>query len=320
MSQNRRRSVSVVIPTYNRVALLRQTLHAVLAQSAPPDEIIVVDDGSTDATAALVGGLSPLVRLMHQANAGDLVARNTGLAEAQGELVAFCDSDDIWRPNFLAMMHALWDAEPLTCAGFANFNIIRDGQWEQRDKFADAPAEFWHGLRALAPGLAVFDAPITGRLIDFQPCFPSCMVADRALFQALGGWDAQAGRGVGCDFATILRLGDQERIGVVQTPVVGIRKHAGNHSANTEAMNLGDALVLEHVLKTRPWLQPLAGKIATSAARRRLDALDSAFARGDLHAVRAIGRMLPPGAAAGKQRVKLAMAALRAATGRLGLA
>jgi len=328
------RRVSVVIPTFNRAALLRQTIDAVLAQSVPADEIIIVDDGSTDGTAAMVEGLAPAMRLLRQANAGDLAARNAGLAQARGELVAFCDSDDLWRPDFLATMHRLWDAEPMTSAAFANFSIIRDGVWQAGNKFADAPPQFWDGLRQIAPDLAMFDSPIISRLIDFQPCFPSCLVTDRALFQAVGGWDEQAGRGVGCDFATILRLGDMALLGVVQTPLVGIRKHAGNHSANTEAMNLGDAMVLEHVLGTRPWLRPLAPRISASIARRRLDALDSAFARGDLDAVRAIGRLLPQGAVAGRRRVKLAVAALpsplaratggalgafRAAVGRIGL-
>ncbi len=311
------RSVSVVIPTYNRASLLPQTLDAILAQTAPADEIIVVDDGSTDGTVAAVEGYGPGVRVLRQANAGDLVARNTGLAEAVSDLVAFCDSDDLWKPEFLATMHRVWDAEPATTAAFANFQIVRDGIWQTADKFSDAPTGFWDGWRPVAGDLALFDTAVTSRLIDFQPFFPSAMVANKAWLASVGGWDAAAGRRVGCDFSTILRIGDHPPIGVAQASLVGIRKHAGNHSADTEAMNLGDAMILEHVLATRPWLDHLTAPIAASVARRRLDALDSAFARGDLQAVRDIAALLPAGAGGIRQQIKLAVARLPSPLGQL---
>jgi len=246
------RRVSVVIPTFNRAVLLRQTIDAVLAQSVPADEIIIVDDGSTDGTAAMVEGLAPAMRLLRQANAGDLAARNAGLAQARGELVAFCDSDDLWRPGFLAAMQALWQAEPRLVAGFGNFRIIRNGAWLPDAKFGSAPPGFWDGLREVGPGLSVFDTPIVDRLIRFQLCFPSALVVDRNHMRGIGGWDESVGRTVGTDFATMLRLAEHAPIGVVQAPLVGIRKHAGNYSADVQAMNLGDALILEHVLARRP--------------------------------------------------------------------
>jgi len=311
-----RRSLSVVIPTYNRAALLRETLAAVLAQECPADEVIVVDDGSTDGTAQMLAGLG--VRLLRQANAGDLAARNTGLAAASGDLVAFCDSDDLWRPGFLAAMQALWQAEPRLVAGFGNFRIIRNGAWLPDAKFGSAPPGFWDGLREVGPGLSVFDTPIVDRLIRFQPCFPSALVVDRNHMRGIGGWDESVGRTVGTDFATMLRLAEHAPIGVVQAPLVGIRKHAGNYSADVQAMNLGDALILEHVLARRPALRPLASVIEASVAARRGDALDTAFARRDFAAVRAISRLLPtPGAS---RKAKMAVAALPAPMDRLASA
>ena len=127
-------SISVVIPAYNRAALLPATLDAVLAQSLPPDEVIVVDDGSTDDTVAVAGRYAPRVRCLTIANGGDLVARNAGMAEATGSHVAFCDSDDLWRPGFLASMAALWRAEPRTRAAFGNFVAVRAGVWQAAGK------------------------------------------------------------------------------------------------------------------------------------------------------------------------------------------
>lgn len=287
-------SISVVIPTYNRASLLPATLEAVLGQTLPADEIIVVDDGSRDETAAVLAGYAPRVRPLRIENAGDLVARNTGLRAAAGDLVAFCDSDDLWAPEFLAGMAALWQAAPGLQAAFCDFVLVRDGQWQEARKFADAPPEFWRGMREVGPEMAVFAQPVADRLIGFQPIFPSCLVVDRAGFLARGGWDEAVSRMVGCDFATALRIAEYPPLGVLRRPLVGIRKHAGNFSADLQTMNLGDALVLEHVLATRPSMQPHAAAIRDSIAQRRRAALETAFTRRDFAAVRQIYALLPP--------------------------
>jgi glycosyltransferase involved in cell wall biosynthesis len=92
--------VSVVIPTYNRRMLLERALASVLAQTRRDFEIIVVDDGSTDDTKAMVQAHAG-ARYFFQANAGPAKARNTGIRAARGDLIAFLDSDDVWLPNFL---------------------------------------------------------------------------------------------------------------------------------------------------------------------------------------------------------------------------
>jgi glycosyltransferase involved in cell wall biosynthesis len=95
--------LSVVVPVYNRAALLPCTLATLLAQTRPADEILVVDDGSTDASATVAESFGPPVRVIRQANQGPAAARNRGLAEAQGEWVHFFDSDDLALPS----LHAL---------------------------------------------------------------------------------------------------------------------------------------------------------------------------------------------------------------------
>jgi glycosyltransferase involved in cell wall biosynthesis len=97
-------TVSVVIPTYNRVHLLERALSSVLSQTAPVHEVIIVDDGSTDGTAEYVARLSEQdcrVILLRQVRGGASSARNRGIAHASGSLVAFQDSDDEWHPEFL---------------------------------------------------------------------------------------------------------------------------------------------------------------------------------------------------------------------------
>jgi glycosyltransferase involved in cell wall biosynthesis len=302
--------ITVVVPVYNRAALLPATLDAILAQTAPPREVIVVDDGSTDETPAVLARYAPRIRGMRIANSGDLTARNAGLAEARGGLVAFCDSDDLWRPGFLAAMTAMWSAEPRLRLAFSDFQILRDGMWQERTKFAEAPPGYWDGMRKLGPSMAVFDVPVFERLLQFQPFFPSCLVADRRFLLEIGGWDASVGRRAGCDFATTLRLAEHTPFGVVQEPLVGIRKHAGNHSGDVQAMNLGDAWVLQHVLSTRASLRPYAAAIQSSIHRRRVAALDIAFARHDYVAVRDIAALLPRESLSLLLRVKALVASL----------
>ena len=91
--------LSVIIPAYNRASLLPITLRSLLAQGRVADEILVVDDGSTDGTAEAAEMFGPPVRVIRQANQGPGAARSRGLAAAQGELIHFFDSDDLALPN-----------------------------------------------------------------------------------------------------------------------------------------------------------------------------------------------------------------------------
>jgi len=90
--------VSVVIPVFNSERFLREAVQSVLAQQYSPIEIIVVDDGSTDNTATVARSLPETVRYLHQTNQGPAAARNRGIEQAQGSLIAFADADDLWPP------------------------------------------------------------------------------------------------------------------------------------------------------------------------------------------------------------------------------
>lgn len=102
--------LTVVIPTYNRSSTLPATLYSLLNQSRPADEILVVDDGSTDDSANVAEGFGPLVRVIRQVNQGPSAARNRGLFEAKGKWVHFFDSDDLALPNLHAQQLATLEA------------------------------------------------------------------------------------------------------------------------------------------------------------------------------------------------------------------
>ncbi|MCB1122020.1 MAG: glycosyltransferase family 2 protein [Verrucomicrobiae bacterium] len=91
--------ISAIIPAYNRENLLGMTVNCLLRQTRPPDEIIVVDDGSTDSTRQVAESFGNPVKVLSQKNSGPAAARNLGLAHAQGEMVLFFDSDDLLIPS-----------------------------------------------------------------------------------------------------------------------------------------------------------------------------------------------------------------------------
>ena len=103
--------ISVVIPVFNGERFLAEAIESVAAQTLPPEEIIIVDDGSTDASPAIAGSFSK-VRLIRQPNTGGAAARNAGIGAARSDLVAFLDQDDLWAPRKLELQAAHVTASP----------------------------------------------------------------------------------------------------------------------------------------------------------------------------------------------------------------
>lgn len=136
--------ISAIIPTYNRAAHLERAIASVMAQSQPCDELIVVDDGSTDGTSSLVeelaAGATIPIRLLHQENQGVAAARNYGIRMARGRLLAFLDSDDWWLPRKLALQTAAMQAHPHCVISHTREIWFRHGQRVNQKKKHDPPA------------------------------------------------------------------------------------------------------------------------------------------------------------------------------------
>ena len=133
-------AVSVVMPAYQAGATISQALHSVLAQTWEDFELLVVDDGSTDATAAVVDSVADRrVRLLRQPNRGPAAARNHGVSAARGPLIAFLDADDRWLPERLALqVPAIQDADFVY--GDA-FEVLPDGRIRRYSERVPAPPD-----------------------------------------------------------------------------------------------------------------------------------------------------------------------------------
>lgn len=112
------KQISMIMATYNRAALIRPALESALQQAYPPQELIVIDDGSTDDTATVIQALieetGAPIRYFHQPNRGQAHALNRGIELARGEIITFLDADDLWAPDRLPDQLAFFDAPPLT--------------------------------------------------------------------------------------------------------------------------------------------------------------------------------------------------------------
>ncbi|WP_082122612.1 glycosyltransferase family 2 protein [Methanoculleus sediminis] len=140
--------VSVVIPLYNKGPYIVRALNSVLAQTVRDFEVIVVDDGSTDGGAEMVGGFGdPRIRLIRQENRGVSAARNRGIDAARGELVAFLDADDEWTPRHLEALLQLRDKCPQAGAYGTAYLLQENASTIRTPSYSAAiPPEPWEGL------------------------------------------------------------------------------------------------------------------------------------------------------------------------------
>jgi glycosyltransferase involved in cell wall biosynthesis len=140
---------SVVIPAYNAVATIKETLNGVLNQTVQPDEILVFDDGSIDGTATLLETFKPAVTVFTQSNHGVAYARNFLCAQARGDVMAFLDADDVWHPCYLELQQRQIEQHPQAVAYFTGHdNLVGHGKPHFNPALDPAAPQF----HLIAPG------------------------------------------------------------------------------------------------------------------------------------------------------------------------
>lgn len=121
-------TIAVVVPLYNKRPHIADTIDSILAQSTPPAEIIVVDDGSTDGSVDIAAQYEMLgVRLIRQTNAGESAARNCGIMSSTSQWIAFLDADDLWLPNHIEALTQVIHSYPALGLVSTQHEIVQDG-------------------------------------------------------------------------------------------------------------------------------------------------------------------------------------------------
>lgn len=307
-----RLDVSVVVPTYNRAGLIGETLRSILAQTLPPREVIVVDDGSTDDTESVVRQFGPVVRYVRIDHSCPANARKVGISLARCDWIALCDSDDLWLPEKLELQARLVEEAPGVEYCFTDFWLLRPQGRDSLSKFQQAPPGFWKGVQVLSSAdLWIFSEPIFPRILKFQPIFPSSLLFSKRFYEAVGGFRPEVVGNIPAeDLEFTLRCTLTAPLGAVAKPVVEIRKHPASHSADTLGVLQGEIYILEYARSSYSLPLHLLRQIEAQISMRSAAAAALAFARGELSLVRQLEPRVARVDRDPKLRLKFAVAKL----------
>jgi len=215
--------VSVVIPAYNAAAFITRCLQSVFAQTLKPEEVIVVDDGSTDNTAALARDLG--ARVLSEPNCGTAAARNKGIGNASGEWIGLLDADDMWAPAKLERQVAC--IRPGTVLVYTGLRFFDD-----------------HGVRSEQRAID----PVSARkmLRYCNPIAQSTVLVKREAVLRAGGF--RDGLRTCEDWGLWVCLMPLGRFEAVADPLMDYYVHPASVSANPDAMILGTLQILDKTL------------------------------------------------------------------------
>ena len=193
---NANSSITVVMPLYNNAKEVQRALGSVLHQTVSDFEVVVVNDGSTDGGDAIVRMINDRrIRIINQNNKGVSAARNRGVAEAKGDLIAFLDADDEWKPDFLETIMRLY-GNFTTCSLFATHYFYREIDGTLRTPI----------LRKLPPGIweGVLENYFETAAHSDPPLWSSAIAVKKAALLSAGGFPE--GISIGEDLLTWARL------------------------------------------------------------------------------------------------------------------
>lgn len=209
--------VSAVIPAYNAAPFLREAIESVLAQSYPSMECIVVDDGSTDWTAEIARGFGDRVRLITQDNSGVSAARNRGVAEARGDLVAFLDADDRWVSTKIERQVEVLRTSARVGLVYTGLQVVDEHGSEL--EYVPAPSSrqaFANTLLLEGPGVSVAQTALVPVVI----------------FNAIGGFDEDLSTSADADLACRVALAYEMR--GIDEPLALYRRHSAQMHLDVE--------------------------------------------------------------------------------------
>lgn len=223
-------TISAIITGYNYARFLPAAIESVLTQTLPPDEIIVVDDGSTDDTAAVVARYADRgVRYVYKENGGAGAARNRGITESRGDLLAFLDGDDRWLPDKLALQVEHIERNPTV-------GLVTGSERQVYESGGDS---FY--LRRKRVGAASFYPRI---LVENSIGNPSLTLIKRECFEQVGLFDETMP--LGQDWEMWIRIARRFPVGVVDAPLILFTRHATSLTAGKSASRYKSNRQIQH--------------------------------------------------------------------------
>jgi glycosyltransferase involved in cell wall biosynthesis len=209
--------VSTIIPTYNRAQDVVLAVESALGQSYPADqhEVLVVDDGSTDDTEAVLAPFGHRIRYLRKTNGGVSAARNHGLAHVRGEAVAFLDSDDEWRPDKLALQVALLKERPNIAMVLTDMQVVDEDRSVQEifRRRTTIPEDGW----------------VLPYVLRNPAMTPSTAMIRTEIARELGGFDTTLRTAEDLDFH--LRLALHHQVAVIPQPLVRYMRSSSSLSS-----------------------------------------------------------------------------------------
>jgi glycosyltransferase involved in cell wall biosynthesis len=275
--------VSIVVPTFNGACWIEQTLDSALRQSYRDFELIVVDDGSTDNTADLIGKYGSRLRYIRQANSGPAVARNTGIRNAKGAYIALLDADDVWEADKLERQVKIldeFDGVGLVFSDYRPMGVVVD----YKKGFARAPVLARIPKRQLGPGAVLLDRPsvFEDLLQDFFS-WTSTLLLRRSCIDRAGLFNTGL-RYAGEDWQFCLQISKFCQFAYIDACLVSRREHIS--SLSKQGRDDAEVLkVLESLARWGPLTLPERRAVLERLARtslvlgRKLSASDARGAR-----------------------------------------
>jgi glycosyltransferase involved in cell wall biosynthesis len=280
-------NISVVIPCFNRERRIAAAIESALAQTAPPSEVIVIDDGSTDRSAAVAASMGPPVRVIRSENRGPGAARNAGIEAARGDWIAFLDSDDEWHPQKLELQRraiAHFDGVDLV---FCDTRSVAADRVAMPSRFAlggvyGSETERWEEF-------LTFDRSLFATMLERSRVITSAVLVRRGL---KGLWFDESLR-VSQDWQLWLVLALHYRFAAVDRILVTMHFDGDNQTARISRILRHDVLVLEGLLQLSSLTDCEREAVSSVLARRRVAAMYHSLVRGETVEARQLLRQIP---------------------------
>lgn len=286
---------SIAIPAHNSAAFIGETLEAILGQTYPAAEIVVVDDGSTDNTGAIVQQFGDTVKLIRIANSGCGVARKTAIEHCTSEWIATCDSDDLWQPDHLERRAALITRFPEATFTFSNCSAFGPGASPGYQLLNEAPAGWLAEFTRQTDGDFVLFEHAYRAFLPFNPAYVSGWAFRASVYQDMGGINPAFSRvkAEDTEFSRRFLLHPEAIVAGDLHPTWSYRRHANNTSIIQWTNIQGKARILEHHLASGLIPPALIPVVVHEIRNTYLNAFNIAFWEGYYCDARALLANIP---------------------------